>query len=384
MKSRFLTVGALAFGIALSTQLQPVNAADGVILITTRKNQDLAQPGTPDAYDVRGPGQTTQGDTAMQLLLGDHGYSCRMALDVMLDDPSATYFSPPNPAFNPIMIIVSGSSGSADVPQTLGRGVPVMMGEHSCLGNRTFAVYDSSIKMYNHTTGTGTSGNDTAGGQYMRVTEDGKTHPILQGIPLEAGDRIKIFRDKYPDEDAHVPAGGKPNYVTSWTWALAENVAGTDTKVLGVLDNNPLRAVFAVNDIGGRLGDVPASINAVRLVHWIVNEDGSGGSRRVFNALTDTGKLIFVRTVKWALGEELAPVSPIRIREVALTEPGRMQIKWDASASKHYKILASADVEGRRWQTVIEGIHGVDGTLTRNLDISAGPVATYMMVRAVP
>lgn len=383
MKSRLFFAGALAFGVSLFSQLQPALAADGVILITTRKNQDNAQPGTPDAYDQRGPGQVSQGDVAMQSLLGDYGYSCRLGLDVMLDDPTANYLAPINPAFNPILVIVSGSSGSQDVPQTRGLGIPVIMGEHSCLGNRTFNVYASSIRMYNYTVGTG-SGNDTAGGQYMRVTEEGKKHPILQGIPLETGDKIKIFRDAYPEENAHVPVGGKNNYVTSWTWADATTAAGTDTKILSLLDSNPARAVFAVNDIGGRLGDPEATINTVRLVHWIVNEDGSGGSRRAFNALTDTGRLIFVRTVKWALGETLAPVPEIRIKDVTTPAAGRLQIQWDASALKNYKILASTDVESRHWQTIVQDIRGVDGTITRMLDISAGPVATYLALKAAP
>src|SRR5207247_9992497 len=106
--------------------------------------------------------------------------------------------------------------------------------------------------------GGSTSGNvtDTSappGGQYMKVTAEGNTHPILQGTPLDSQDRIKIVRDPYPEENAHVPPSGKKNYQYSWTTIDAAGAVGTGTKVLGLLDSNTSKSVFAVNDVGGRL-----------------------------------------------------------------------------------------------------------------------------------
>ena len=34
-------------------------------------------------------------------------------------------------------------------------------------------------------------------------------HPIMQGIPLDAQNRVKIWRDPYPDENAHVLASAQ-------------------------------------------------------------------------------------------------------------------------------------------------------------------------------
>jgi hypothetical protein len=182
-----------------------------------------------------------------------------------------------------------------------------------------------------------------------------------------------------------VPTGGKNNYQYSWNSIDAAGATGTDTKVLGLLDSNPGKSVFGVIDVGGKLATPePQETTTVRMVHWLVNEDGSGGARRMFNALTDTGRLIFVRTVKWALGETLEPVSESRIKDVTTAAAGRINIRWDGSALKNYKIMASTDIESKNWQTIVEDIHGIDGTITRTLDISAGPVATFMRLRAVP
>jgi hypothetical protein len=380
MKNRFLAASALALGVTFASQIDSVG--QGVILITTRKGQDLSYI-TTDAYDAKGPGQLSQGDAAMATILGDHGYSSRLILDAQITDNPSSYIGISEP-LNPIMVIVSGSSGSADVPATRTLGIPVIMGEHSCIGDRANLAATSDLFMY---FGGSTSGNivNPSAGQYMKVTAEGKTHPILQGIPLDDADRIKIFRDPYPEETAHLPAGGKPNYEYSWTAIDAAGATGTDTKVLATLDSNPAKSVFGVIDVGGKLATPdPQETTQVRLVHWIVNEDGSGGSRRMFNALTDIGRVIFIRTVKWALGETLEPYTELKIKDVTTAANGRMNIRWDGSALKNYKILATTDLESKNWKTIVEDIHGVDGIINRTLDISAGPVATFMRVRAVP
>ena len=392
MKPRFIWASAVALVVIIAaSQRVSMAATNGVILITTRKGQDLTY-GTTDAYDQKGPGQVSQGDAAMQELLGNNGYSCRLIMDAQLGDASVSdnYLAPADPNFAPVLIIVSGSSGSADVPRTLDKGLPVMMGEHSCLGDRANLAATSDLFMYSGGT---TSGNitDTAappGGQYMKVTQEGKNHPILQGIPLDSQDRIKIFRDPYPDENAHVPLAGKKNYQYSWTAIDAAGAAGTGTTVLGLLDSNTNKAVFGVNDIGGLLAFDSnlgyAGTNTVRLVHWIVNEDGSGGARRMFNALTEAGRLIFLRTVKWALGEALTPVKTFKVIDVTSIGSGTIQISWEGSAAKNYRLLANNDLTTADWQTVVEDIHGIDGVVTRRFDISAGPQTLFMRIKALP
>ncbi len=334
---------------------------------------------TTDALDARGPGQASPGDVAMEELLGDNGYSSRIILDASLNvnlggDPTL-YLFPADTNLNVSLVILSGSSGSADVPQMATYGVPVMIGEHSCIGDRSIAC---SCNLYTNGTSSGNLVNPAAG-QYMKVLAP--NHPILQGIPLDAQGRIKIFRDPYPEENAHVPAGGKPNYEYSWTAIDAVNAAA-GTKVLGVLDSNTNKAVFAVNDIGGLLGN--STTNTVRLVHWIVNEDGSGGSRRMFNALTEVGRLIFLRTAKWALGETLVPVQTFKILDVTSVSSGRIKISWEGSAKKNYRLLASNDLTSSNWQTVVQDIPGADGVVTRTFDVSAAPQALFMRLRALP
>jgi hypothetical protein len=391
MKSRFTWGSAVALMLTVTSPFVTLGATNGVILISTRKAQDLTY-GTTDAYDQKGPGQVSQGDVAMQELLGDNGYSCRLIMDAQLGDPAVkdNYLMPVDTNFAPVLIIVSGSSGSADVPRTLDKGLPVMMGEHSCLGDRANLADTSDLFMYSGGT---TSGNitDTSappGGQYMKVTAVGKSHPILQGIPLDSQDRIKIFRDPYPEENAHVPLTGKKNYEYSWTAIDAAGADGTGTKVLGLLDSNTNKSVFAVNDIGGLLALNPSlgyqDTNSVRLVHWIVNEDGSGGSRRMFSALTETGRLIFLRTVKWALGEALTPVKTFKIIDVTSISSGTIQISWEGSATKNYRLLANNDLTTSDWRTVVEDIHGTNAVVTRRFDISAGPPTLFMRIRALP
>src|SRR6185295_706149 len=117
--------------------------------ITTRKAQDLSYANT-DAYDPKVPGQASQGDLAMQELLGDNGYSCLLIMDAQLTDTAVSdfYLAPTDTNFATVLIIVSGSSGSADVPRTLDKGLPVMMGEHSCLGDRANLAATSDLFMY--------------------------------------------------------------------------------------------------------------------------------------------------------------------------------------------------------------------------------------------
>ena len=203
-------------------------------------------------------------------------------------------------------------------------------------------------------------------------------HPIMKGIPLDDQGRVKIFRDRYPEEELHVPTGGKSNYEWRWcTQVVADKAAGTT--VLGVLDGAEDRSCLAVMDVGGVKAD--ETTTDVRLVHLFLNENGSGGSRRVFNALTDLGRIIFLRSAKWAMGEELAPYKSFKILDIT---PGgqKVTLKWEGEASHNYRLVASDNLVN--WSTVVEDIPGVDGTVTREFDISAAPQTLFLQIASLP
>lgn len=389
-----------------------------MILITTRLEQDLTW-GTADSGNIMGPGQASPGDVAMGALLGDHGYSSRLLLDAELN-PAKTnafttlpgdqefYLFPANPDFNATLVINSGTSGSANIGAPNTNGIPIMMGEHSCIGN-VFRPSQNSLYMYAGGGSDDVKNDEPAQGgsnQHMKVLLP--NHPIMQGIPLDAQGMVKIFRDPYPEEGgipggvgpvgAHTPPGGKKNYEYAWT-AINASLAAPGTMVIGVLPP-PFdgRACFATADVGAQLADIattdPAhpwltfygdSIAHQRLVHWFINDQGSGGSRRCFEALTDIGRVIFIRTVKWALGETLTPYVPLNIN-VSQLSPTSLQLSWNASADKNYKILGSANVTTPlfNWETLKQDIPGVNGTIQKTLNIAAAPPAAFFRVAAVP
>ncbi len=376
MKKRFMLITVLAGACSVSALLE---ARAGVILIATRKNQDTMYS-SEHTSEEKGPGLTTPGDIAMAQLLGDHGYSCRVLLDALLNDnlggSQATYLNPVDENMKIDLVIWSGSSASADVPAPPA-GVPLLMGEHVTLGNREDRV--GSIFMYN-----GQNSNDPnessspPASKYMTIVAT--NHPIVQGIPLDAEGRVKIFREPYPDENAHVPMGGKANFEYRWcTQAVADAAPGTT--ILGVLDGAEDRACFAAVDKGGQLANGEAA--SARMVQMFTNEDGSGGARRVFLALTPWGRLLFARAVQWALGEELQPYQPLRILDVtAEAAAGKVTLTWPGSIHSNYQIHASADAMA--WQPVAIDIPGAAGTITRTLDVSAAPSAVFFQVAALP
>ena len=367
---------ALAFSVAICARTQA-----GVIMISTRNAQDTQFGLNEIVTDEKGPGLATPGDVAMASLFHDQGYTCRLILDTLLgpraaeigQDP-ATFLQPLNSNFAISLIIMSGSGGSADTPPPP-PGIPLMMGEHVCLGDRTDR--QGSIFMYSNGTQSSDPNEGTGASKYMKVIAP--SHPILQGIPLDAQSRVKIFREAYPEEELHVPEGGKRNYEYRWCTQLAANAA-PGTTVLAVLDGEEDRACFAVADVGGL--NAAGTTVSNRVVHMFLNEQGSGGSRRVFLALTDLGRIIFLRAAKWAMGETLAPYSAFRITGVSPAGPGNLRLSWEGSSRHNYKIQASADV--RRWQTVIDDLVGSDGVLNHTLDIGAAPGTLFLRVGRMP
>jgi len=417
MKHKLAWLSAFTIAATIAAELTTSAGTTNVVIITTRKNQDLTW-GAADSGNSAGPGQTSPGDVEMGAVLAHYGYASRLLIDAELNPVQANpftglpgdpnfYLFPGNPDFNATLVINSGSSGSSDIGAPNTNGIPIIMGEHSCISDVVRAAHND-IYLYSGTGSNDTKNDEVAEGgtnQYMKVLLP--NHPIMQGIPLDAQGMVKIFRDPYPGEGGiaggsgpvgdNTPPGGKRNYEYAWVTINASQAAA-GTQVIGVLAGYPERACFATADIGAQLADYtttdpehPWSVQFgdnkahQRLVHWMVNEQGSGGSRRCFNALTDIGRVIFIRTVKWALGETLTPYVPVKIN-VSQLSPTSLQLSWNASANKNYKILASTDLTAslRDWDTLKQDIPGVNGTIQKTLDISAGPSVAFLRVASVP
>lgn len=390
---------AWAGALALAMNIVPIaQTTAGTIMIVTRYQQDLTwvgedgDPNDGSPYErYKAAGMASPGDVAMAELLGDYGYVTRVIISQELfagkvnpctgqeANPEA-YLRPSDPEFNVDLVIVSGSGTGAYAPPLLGLGVPIMMGEHTCLSDRSGRA--GNIYMYFNGSQSGDESGPSAS-QYMYVLEP--DHPIMKGIPLDDKGRVKLIRDPYPEESAHIPPGGFPNYEYTYAAQNVENAAPATT-VIGVLDNKRERAVFAVADVGKELSN--GETNQVRLVHFFVCEGGGNDSRRCFNALSDIGRVIFVRAAKWAMGEELKPYVPLGIKDVSVVGQSRIKVTWQGSAEKNYKIVGTTDLLGpadfTNWQTIVQDIPGVDGEISRTLDISEAPKVAYLRIRAAP
>lgn len=381
--NRIVWASALALAVTISSQLEAVAMTNGMILITTRRQGDMSISRT-DVDNIKGPGQVSPGDMAMHSLLGDYGYSCRYVTVTELDAGAANpcdnhlgnpaaFLTPADTNFHVNLLILTAAASVADNPNLASFNVPTMTGEFGLIGNGAAG----SLFMYAGEA----PGNPEAAtaGKYMKVVNT--THPIMQGIPLDAQGRVKMVRDPYPEENAHVPPTGKVNHEFFWVNTASTPAAGTT--VLAVMDNDNSRSCFGVVDVGGTLAD--SSTSTRRLVHLPFGEQSSNFSRRTFNALTDIGKVIFIRAAKWAMGETLTPYQHLGNVSVALTAPGQIQLSWTGTADKNYKILATQDLTApaSTWKTVAQDVPGVNGTVTRTLDISASAGAA-LRVMPVP
>lgn len=396
-QTKNLLAWAGAFALAMNI-VSTVQTSAGTIMIVTRYQQDLTwvgedgDPNDGSPYErYKAAGMASPGDVAMAELLGDYGYVTRVIISQELfagkvnpctnqeANPEA-YLRPSDPEYNVDLVIVSGSGTGAYAPPLLGLGVPIMMGEHTCLSDRSGRA--GNIYMYYNGSQSGDESGPSAS-QYMYVLQP--DHPIMKGIPLDDQGRVKLIRDPYPEESAHIPPGGFPNYEYTYAAQNVENAAPATT-VIGVLDNKRERAVFAVADVGKELSN--GEINQVRLVHYFVCEGGGNDSRRCFNALSDIGRVIFVRAAKWAMGEELKPYVPLGIKDVSVVGQSKIKVTWQGSAEKNYKIVGTTDLFGpsdfTNWQTIVQDIPGVDGEISRTLDISGAPKVAYLRIRAAP
>ena len=258
MKRQFILSGALALAVGAASQVEIraayTNAngtviANGTIIITTRAAGDgcffrQSSSSTFDVDDSRGPG-CTPGDIAMGELLMDNGYSVKLLPDRALhtdaytnavcrdvfgnpNNPQLYYDGHPGPAgpggsynelLSAMLVVISGSGSSADVAQPNTNGVGIICGENTVLGASDSGVPGSHAEhfFYTHRTSSNKT-SPTTNGLYMKVVNP--SHPIMQGIPLDPNGRVQIWRDPYPQEDAHVLSpGGLPNYQISWTCA---------------------------------------------------------------------------------------------------------------------------------------------------------------------
>ena len=94
-----------------------VEAEAGIVMITTRKQVDTGYG--VERTEMRGPGMTSPGDVAMGILLGNHGYASRLIIETLLASANPlnerdSLLQPVDPNFNIGLVIISGSSASAD------------------------------------------------------------------------------------------------------------------------------------------------------------------------------------------------------------------------------------------------------------------------------
>lgn len=408
---------------AWTAQVDTLALTNGVVVITTRSATDAfwrqqSSSSLWDADDAKGPGVFSPGDATMGTLLQDHGYTVRMVPEKVLSysaqnsvDPTMDWLGNPNdpqnyytglggpssgtadPRWAAMLVIVSGSGSSADMPPPNTNGIPIIMGEHSCLGDSTTSPPRDHSELFLYSNkNSGNLTSPSTHGLYMKVLDP--NHPIMKGLPLDAQNRIKIFRDPYPEENLHNIPSGKANYEISWTavdCSAGKSVPAPGLTKLGALDTNPDQVVFAVMDAGGTLADTsdPSSQwtgltqAPCRIVHFFVNEGGSGNTRRSFNALTVWGQILFVRTCKWAMGETLDPYQSLGVIEISQLGGNRVKLSWLGASDKNYRIYGSTDFS--HWQPVVDSIvGGVSGTVSKTLDISGGPTAVYMRVASIP
>ena len=367
-------------------------------------------------------------------LLQDNGYSTKLLPDKALNqfrypvdsllpclnvygnafDPQCYFDGRPGPAnlasgtnvlLSAMLEVISGSGSSSDAIQPNTNGVPIVCGESAILGDSTIGTWPSGhgeLFLYgNKTTGNVT----TLGGDYQYMKVLLPNHPIMQGIPLVASTTdtnrtyVKIIRDPYPNENAHVlTPGGLPNYQVSTCYAdisAGKSVPAPGLQILGVLAANTNYSIFAVMDQGGALADttedygspwVNYTVAPARIVHFFVNEQGSGNARRSFNALSVWGRILFVRACKWAMEENLQPYQSLGIIDVGMVSPGSIKLSWTGSSQSNYRIYGATSIVNPNWIPVVDSItnKGDGVTVTRTLNIASAPQMAFLRIGTLP
>jgi hypothetical protein len=454
MRNQFAWAGALALAIGALSQVETKAAYTntwgavidkGTIIVTTRAAYDghffmmSSSSSLCDMDDNKGPG-VTPGDAAMVELLQDNGYSPKLIPDKALhiymwqvtsnnpcldvkgnqENPTLYYDGSVGPAggtaawdytLSAMLVVVSGSGSSADCIPPNTYGVPIVIGEHSDLGSSDTGIPDGHGMhfLYNHKDSSGNDTRTTGAYQYMKVMAP--SHPIFQGIPLVSLPAIganpadptlayiKIIRDPYPNEDAHVNAAGNKNYMPSTTWvdiSSGHGVPAPGLIVLGVMADNTNKVIFACMDQGGTLGDTtkdPVSpwynvtTSPTRLVQFFVCENGSNKSRRCFNALSVWGRILFVRCCQWAMWDPaLQPYVGLGIIDVSQVSPSNIRLSWTGSSQYNYRIYGSSSITSPNWLPIADSIpnNGNGVKVSRTLNISAATQPAFLRVATLP
>ena len=440
MKNQFVFIAGAVLALSVVSQCECraayTNAngtiiTNGTIIVTTRAAGDghffqQSSSTLDDMDDNRGPG-FSPGDAAMAELLMDNGYSVKLISDKALntvafngsacadvfgnpENPTLYYdghSGPANPApynelLTPMLVVISGSGSSADVAPPNTNGIPIVCGENAVIGatdtgpSGATPASHASLCLYSHRS-VGNRTSPTTDGLYMRVVNT--NHPIVKGIPLDAQGRVQIWRNPYPNENAHVlTPGGLPNYQISWCCAnidVNQSIPAPGLNIIGVLDSATNQVVFAAMERGGQLGDTTQdplnpwynyTVAPSRLVHMFVNEQGGNQSRRSFNALTVWGRILFVRACQWAMEEDLQPFQGLGAIDIGLVTPTTIRLGWTGSKQSNYRIIGTTSLSNPNWLPIIEDItNNGDGVrVTRTLNIASAPKALFMRVAAYP
>lgn len=431
---------------AAYTNQNGVVITNGTIIVTTRAANDghfFLESSSPidDMDDPRGSG-TSPGDVAMCELLQDNGYSTKLLPDKALsyfiypfgsgpcldvfgaaNNPQNYYVGNPglastvtaNVLLSAMLVVISGSGSSSDAIQPNTNGVPIVIGESAILGGSDFGVpsghgehflysHKVSNNYYSHKVSNNYSGA-TGDDLYMKVLNP--NHPIMQGIALTYSTTdsnnlsyVKILRDPYPNENSHVlTPGGLPNYQVSTCYAdisAGNSVPAPGLTVLGLLASHTNYSIFAVMDKGGTLADTTQdslspwfnyTTSPARMVHFFVNEQGSGNARRSFNALSVWGRIIFVRACQWAMGENLAPFQGLGIIKIGQLSPSTIQLNWTGSSRNNYRVYGTTDLTTplANWVPVADSIvPDGSGNASTTLNIASAPQAVFMQVATLP
>lgn len=194
------------------------------------------------------------------------------------------------------LVINTGTCWSSIGPPLKNVSIPVIQGEHANLGTRG-KIGDMGMFQ-------GSDSGDIYGVDTIILTEEGKSHPIMAGLP----DEIVIYGDG-PD--------GPPANSNAWAgiWANAD-VAAPGVVVLAVWagDTNANKAAIAVMEAGG-LYDDNSPAPARRVMPFVgtherpANDADPTSWVNTYDYLTPEGNDLVRRYVRWALGEDPTPVS---------------------------------------------------------------------------
>lgn len=178
--------------------------------------------------------------------------------------------------------------------------VPVIQGEHVNLGDRSNKLGSTFIFFSDKS---GDIGGEAA--KTLQLTEAGKTHPLTSGFP----DEFAIYGDgpDGPPED--------PGQAWQGIYDLVDN-AGDGTVVLAVWASDPTKAAIAVVEKGAKLSDdTLAPARRVKPFYGGGQVRPVNGTEQpmkwvnVVEYMTPEGKNLMRRSLQWAMGEEITPVS---------------------------------------------------------------------------